>query len=187
MVVDLVRAGNYIRPIATYVGVSHSTLYDWMKRGQAAIDAADEADALEWEEGTKGEDVLVYDGIPELERPYAKFFIEVTKASQEAEVRSVTAWSVATRTDWRAAKEFLARRFPDRWGENPVEITLTGELRPAGTTSQEIPVTNDDERAATIAAILEEAGVVPAGLVAGAVEEGADAPEDEVLPEDADT
>jgi hypothetical protein len=57
------------------------------------------------------------------EAPYVSFFQQVKKAENTSEIRSVTQWQNAIKDgDWRAAKDFLARRFPDRWSPR-IEIT----------------------------------------------------------------
>ena len=44
------------------------------------------------------------------------FLNVISKAESEAEATLVSHWLTKTRGDWRAAKEYLARRWPDRWG-----------------------------------------------------------------------
>src|SRR5262245_56995248 len=40
----------------------------------------------------------------------------VERAEAEVEVRAVAIWQKHIPDDWRAARDFLARRFPQRWG-----------------------------------------------------------------------
>lgn len=53
--------------------------------------------------------------LPALERPYLSFLEAVTQAESAAEVAAVTHWRAAFADDWRAARDFLVRKSPDRW------------------------------------------------------------------------
>jgi transposase len=101
---DAIRAGNYFEPACVYAGITYRTFRNWMERG---------------EEAKSGE--------------YFQFFHEVTRAEAEAEARMVAQWQAQVPNDWRAAKDFLARRYPDRWanrdkhelmgdGGGPIEV-----------------------------------------------------------------
>jgi hypothetical protein len=46
---------------------------------------------------------------------YVEFLEAVTRAETRAEVAAVTHWRAAFATDWRAARDYLVRRVPDRW------------------------------------------------------------------------
>jgi hypothetical protein len=74
---------------------------------QAARLAGVSPDAIEqWRE--KGEQGL---------EPYAGFVKAFEKAELEAEATLTKIWKDAAPEDWRAAKEFLAKRFPERWSD----------------------------------------------------------------------
>ncbi len=104
----LIAQGMFVRQACGFIGVSEQTIYNWMARGSAEV--------LRLENNPRSK-VLTK------EKPLVDFFKAVRKAETQAEVRSVTQWQNAIRDgDWRAAKDFLARRFPDRWSPR-IEIT----------------------------------------------------------------
>ena len=84
--IEAVGAGNYMDAACTYAGIGVATFYTWMEKGRSS---------------KSGE--------------YRVLFDEIEKAQASAEVRMVAQWQQQVPNDWRAAKEFLARRFPDKW------------------------------------------------------------------------
>ena len=44
-----------------------------------------------------------------------EFLEAVAQAEAEAEVRMIAQWQAHIPRDWRAARDFLARRYPERW------------------------------------------------------------------------
>ena len=104
----LISLGMFVRQACEFVGVSEQTIYNWMARGSAEV--------LRLENNPRSKPLAK-------EAPFVEFFRQVKKSENTAEVRSVTQWQNAIRDgDWRAAKDFLARRFPDRWSPR-IEIT----------------------------------------------------------------
>lgn len=104
----LIAQGIFVRQACEFVGISEQTIYNWMARGSAEI--------LRLENNPKSKPL-------KKEAPYISFFQQVKKAENTSEIRSVTQWQNAIKDgDWRAAKDFLARRFPDRWSPR-IEIT----------------------------------------------------------------
>ena len=110
--VDAVKAGNHITRACEYAGINKVTYYRWKAKASTS---------------KSGE--------------YFDLLQELEEAESEAQVRMVAQWQSQIPTDWRAAREFLARRFPDEWSslekreisgdsENPIviEIDLGGEL-----------------------------------------------------------
>lgn len=99
-IIKLLRAGNYMRTVAKYVGITEQTLYNWIARGRAEYEKlqADSTATLNAEE-----------------KRYFDFFEKVQKAETHAEVRAVAYWQSQMEKDWRATKEFLARRYPEAW------------------------------------------------------------------------
>jgi hypothetical protein len=85
-VVKRIRAGNYIQVACEAVGISHTTYFNWIKKG---------------EEG---------------KRPYVEFLEAVKKAESEAQVNYVATVASHARDQWQAAAWWLERRFPDKWG-----------------------------------------------------------------------
>ena len=48
---------------------------------------------------------------------YREFWEAVTRAELEAEARLVAQWQQHMPNDYRAIRDFLERRFPERWGK----------------------------------------------------------------------
>jgi len=46
---------------------------------------------------------------------YFKFFKAIMKAKGDSEVTVVAQWRKQIPENWQAARDFLARRFPERW------------------------------------------------------------------------
>jgi hypothetical protein len=83
----LVRDGNYTQAACAGVGISFATYRNWYNRGRKA---------------RKG--------------PYLEFFEAVRLALAESEANVVRDWQAQIPENWQAARDFLARRFPKRWG-----------------------------------------------------------------------
>jgi hypothetical protein len=139
-IVEALRSGNFREPTAHFAGIAVSTLYSWLERGEA--ERAEEEDARVAAEA-KGETYVLPD-----ERPFAEFSEACTHAEAEAEVHAVAQlrlhMSKNADGDWRAAVEYLRRRYTKRWsaterlevegdgavlGGVPVEIVPTAEQR----------------------------------------------------------
>lgn len=111
-IVTLLAEGNYVVTVCTAVGIVEETFGNWMERGEKDIDGTD------------------HDGI------YRRFFVSATRALAEGELAMVRAvrGKAVDRTalpdgyvegDWRAAAEFLQRRYPERWGKRVQETRHT--------------------------------------------------------------
>jgi len=85
-IVKRIRAGNYIRVACQAVGISHTSYFDWLKKGEEGIS------------------------------PYAEFLDAVQKAESEAHVNYVAIVASHAPTQWQAAAWWLERRFPQLWG-----------------------------------------------------------------------
>jgi len=59
---------------------------------------------------------------------YREFFEAITRAEYEAEVRMVALWQKHMPEDYRAIRDFLERRYPDRWGRKRLDIEHSGEI-----------------------------------------------------------
>jgi hypothetical protein len=139
-IAQLVRSGNYRRTAALLVGVSEDTLHLWIQRGQQLLlgqthehvcprcGAQDEAPCLtangnplkEFHSGRPRASQGDYDDL------CLRLLQTLTRADEEAKARSVVAWNRAIdQGDWRAAKEFLARRWPSEWGQEPIQMEHT--------------------------------------------------------------
>lgn len=90
-VCQMVRDGNYLKIACAAAGISADTLEAWRKRGNNG------------------------------EEPYADFARQLAAAELAAETTLVKIWHDAAPEDWRAARDLLARRFPERW-EREAEV-----------------------------------------------------------------
>lgn len=90
---DALKAGNYFETACEHAGIDRRTGYEWLERGEGRNkNRASNAE-------------------------FAQFAHAVRLSETEAEMHAVETWKSAFGTDWRAAKDFLARRFPKRWQE----------------------------------------------------------------------
>jgi len=101
--------GNYDIVAYTRAGISKSTFYSWLKKGEDAQ--------------------LKKDGTPYArDAQYVEFLDMVTRARVEGEAHHVENWKEKGKDDWRASAEFLARKYPERWGrQDRVDITTQQE------------------------------------------------------------
>ena len=93
-IVAAVRDGNYLETAAALVGLSRSTLFDWLRRG------AREANG-----------------------PYFEFSVALRRAQAEADAADLARIQLAGRGDWRAAAWRLQHRNPARYGGGPPRPT----------------------------------------------------------------
>ena len=62
-------------------------------------------------------------------RPIFRVFEEVKRAEAEAEARMVAQWQAQVPNDWKAARDFLARRYPERWAQKErIDLEHSGEV-----------------------------------------------------------
>lgn len=113
-ILEATRLGATRRAAAAAGGVSESQLYHWVRDGR--LDPASE---------------------------YADFARAFDLADGEAELRLTAVFRRAAQTDWRAALEFLSRRFPYEWGR---------EAKPY----DEARFLSEDERARSLAEALRK-------------------------------
>jgi hypothetical protein len=59
---------------------------------------------------------ISYDTFNEWRKAFPEFSEAVEQAQAQAEVVVVAHWKKAIPDNWQAARDFLARRHPDRWG-----------------------------------------------------------------------
>ena len=60
---------------------------------------------------------------------FREFCDAVRSAESGLEVKLIATWHQSAETDWRAAAEFLSRRFPDRWSPTQkFQVQLEAEL-----------------------------------------------------------
>lgn len=91
-ILDVVEKGGFPRAAARAEGIPFDVLDGWVAQGEADLESSGRRSKL------------------------AKFVGELRRAEAKAEAEAVEAWQANMAKDWRAAKEFLARRFPSRWG-----------------------------------------------------------------------
>ena len=84
--IQAIRAGSHLITACRLVGVDYSSFRRWMIKG---------------EKQSTGR--------------FREFCEAVRVCEAELEIRLVATWRQATVDDWRAASEFLSRRYPDRW------------------------------------------------------------------------
>ena len=95
-----IKAGNYVKVACDKSGISYPVHYRWMSKGRRGVAPI-----------------------------YVKYMKAIKQAEAELESRIVEHWTDQTQFDWHAAKEFLARRFPDSWGgKENVVVTHQGEI-----------------------------------------------------------
>jgi len=96
---EAIRAGNYYEAACGYAGIGYSTFRAWMVRGEKAKSGK-----------------------------YREFVEAITRAEYEAEVRMVAMWQKHMPEDYRAIRDFLERRYPERWGRRNLNIEHSGEI-----------------------------------------------------------
>lgn len=82
-----IRAGNYLKTACLAAGVGYSTFARWEMLGRAQKRGA-----------------------------YRDFLERIEQAEAESEAALVNMWRGLAPDNWQAARDMLARRFPDRWG-----------------------------------------------------------------------
>ena len=121
------KLGYYQEDAAIMAGISASTYYDWMKKG--------ELERVALEEGEKALTLpdtslpASEDGTPEIELvyPFMEFSEAVKKARAEAEgahIRNIR--KAADNGVWQASAWFLERSHPKKWGKRS-QLDLVAE------------------------------------------------------------
>lgn len=90
---NIYPAGNYFEVACELAGVSVGTAYRWLEIANGK------------KPNTTRTPMLLY----------RDFRDAVDKANAQVEAAAVISWRSAFSGDWRAAAEYLARRFPERW------------------------------------------------------------------------
>jgi len=118
-IVQTLRLGNYVEHAASYAGISRATLYNWLKKGDAARAKAEAGEPLD-----------------DNEQRYARFSEDVDTARAAAIVRNVGIIQQAAQTNWQAAGWFLERTAPQHFSRQirtevsgpdrgPVQVQVT--------------------------------------------------------------
>jgi hypothetical protein len=143
---DCLRSGCYAVTACARAGISESTYYLWLQKGEAG------------------------------QRPYLEFLESVKKADADAEaLLAATVMRVALDSEnpcWQAAMTMLERRHPERWGRRLVEakVAIDGEVTIEHDFSNKLTT---PERLASVAGILGNLGLLAAGST-GDLAEGTD-------------
>jgi hypothetical protein len=139
-IAQLIRAGNFRRSAAKICGVSEDTLHAWIARGRQI-----EAGLIKMGPcpkcGSYGDDLCISKNYKTLNKPHTdrplpndtefdelclRLLRTLVRADEEAKARAVIAWNRSIDSgDWRAAKDFLARRWPEEWGQETIHMTHT--------------------------------------------------------------
>jgi len=98
-ILEALRDGATYRSACAYAGIDYKTFRSWMLKGEGKRSGK-----------------------------FRRFWEAVQKAEHEAEMKCIKAWVSKIDEDWRAAKEFLERRFPEEWGR-AVSITQESPFR----------------------------------------------------------
>jgi hypothetical protein len=110
-IIGALRLGNYVEHAATYAGISRATLYNWLKKGDAARERREAGEELD-----------------DNEERYARFSEDVDTARAAAIVRNVGIIQQAAQTNWQAAGWFLERTAPQHFGRQ-IRTELSGPDR----------------------------------------------------------
>ena len=96
---QVIALGNYPTVACQVVRIHISTYRLWMRRGEDAVDDSS---------------------------PYRQFYLRVKEAEAISEGYAVEKWRKHMGTNYKAARDFLARRFSSRWGPT-YKITIEVE------------------------------------------------------------
>ena len=105
------KLGYYQEDAATMAGISASTYYDWMKKGDDAQKALESGDSSSLPATQERDEV-------EVVNMFQEFSEAVKKARAEAEgahIRNIR--KAADNGNWQASAWWLERSFPQKWGK----------------------------------------------------------------------
>jgi hypothetical protein len=111
---EAIKIGNYYDAACGYAGVSYKTFREWIVRGEA-------------------------DSKTGVRSIYADFRDAVQEAELQAEAIVVALWRAQMPNDWRAAKDFLVRRYRRNWQDQGGVAGLLG-LGEGGSVNVIIPI-----------------------------------------------
>lgn len=127
---SLVAKGNYNVTACQLIGITESTFYDWLKRGQQDIDSDTNTLYSYLFEAIKKAEAASEDEMVQRVRAAALPGVKgkKTKISPDGTTVEISESS----GDWLAAATYLERRHPDRWGRRDrtrVDITETKSIQ----------------------------------------------------------
>ena len=110
IILEEIRAGSFYEIACKQAGISERTLRNWMNRGKKELERVAQSSGRR---------------VRRSERIYVNFFKNVLEAEAFSEDELVKLWRRAAPKDWKAAAEFLARRYPERWSPTrKVQLTV---------------------------------------------------------------
>lgn len=126
MIAHLVAYGCSIESASEQCGISKHTFYAWLRRGRAALDAAEPHMPIDSALDVTYRTRLLL-SIDEAERPFADFTSAVESALGRAEVGYSLAMRRHADDDWRAAAWWLERRNARLYGsKETIRLGLAG-------------------------------------------------------------
>lgn len=144
-IIELMKGGLTPTRAAEVAEVSKNTVTTWLKRGlleQRRIEEGGEPNPNE--------------------KIYMDFALGALKAESEAQAGLVLAWfREARQGDWKAAERFLAKRFPQEWGDNNTVKLEVSSMGIQSDTPKPVSQEDDDARQRAVLAALVEAGDLP--------------------------
>lgn len=148
-IIELMKGGMTPTRAAEVAEVSRNTVGNWIKRGlteQRRIEEGGEPD-------------------PD-EKIYMDFALGALKAESEAQAGLVLAWfREARQGDWKAAERFLAKRWPQEWGDNNTVKLEVSALGIQSDTPQHVSLEDDEAKKRAVLAALVEAGDLPTNVL----------------------
>ncbi len=152
-----VKKGNYITTVVDALGIPRGTYLNWRYKGKSTPIHDDQGNII----GEEYPDDI-----------YGNFVRDLMQAVAHSEMEAVTALESHFEKDWRAAAEFLSRKFPERWNPKAV-VEMTG--------ADGGPIQVEDKRESLYAQLDRIIDTTKE------IEQGAEVLEAEVLDEDSDT
>lgn len=104
-IIEGIRNGNYISTVMNAVGVPKENFYHWKRQGSPQPVFDDEGNQI-------GEEYP--------DNFYGHFMRDYDEALAYSEIRAVKSLQSHFDKDWRAAAEYLSRKFPERWNPKTV-------------------------------------------------------------------
>jgi hypothetical protein len=148
-IIELMKGGLTPTRAAEVAEVSKNTVSNWIKRGlteQRRLEQGGEPDPNE--------------------KIYMDFALGALKAESEAQSGLVLAWfKEARQGDWKAAERFLAKRWPQEWGDNnTVKLEVSAMGMQADVPTPQLQEEDDLKKRAVLAALVE-AGDLPSNVL----------------------
>ena len=144
-IIELMKGGLTPSRAAEVAEISKETVTNWLKRGLS-------------------EQRRIEQGIPAnpAEKIYMDFALGALKAESEAQSCLVLEWfREARQGDWKAAERFLAKRWPQEWGDNNTVKLEVSSLGMQTDSMKHIEQGEDESRKRAVLAALVEAGDLP--------------------------